>query len=117
MAKAKHASSVGVHLANTVIAELDRRAALVGYTRSKYAGALITRWYARGAKPILAIEAEELKPIRLPDGCLTFLGAEMRSGHSVTKFADDVPALMVAEEQTPYLLPSPSSKKAPGRSG
>jgi hypothetical protein len=89
MAKAKHASTVGVHLANTVLEELDRRAKLLGYSRSKYAAALITRWYSRGAKPVFEMEREKLDPIVRPDGSLTWVGAGLKPGATITAFASD----------------------------
>jgi hypothetical protein len=100
VAKAKHASTVGVHLPNNIIAEIDRRVGLLpGYTRSKYVAALITRWYARGAAPVLALEKDALDPIVRPDGMPTWIGAGLKPGARVSEFADDEPPVvaMVAE--------------------
>lgn len=99
MAKAKDASTLGVHLPNSTIAELDRRADLLGYSRSKYAGAIVQRWFSKKkAEPIFAIELEKLEPIPLPGGGFTWVGAGLKPGESLIAFADD------AEE---YVQPEP----------
>lgn len=90
MAKAKDASTLGVHLPNSTIAELDRRAELLGYSRSKYAGAIVQRWFSKKkAEPIFAIEKEKLEPIPLPGGGFTWVGAGLKPGESMIAFADD----------------------------
>lgn len=90
MAKAKDASTLGVHLPNSTLIELDRRAALLDYSRSKYAGAIIQRWFSKKrAEPIFAIEKEKLDPIPLPQGGFTWVGAGLKPGESMTAFAED----------------------------
>lgn len=118
MAKAKDASTLGVHLPNSTIAELDRRAELLGYTRSKYAGAIIQRWFAKKkAEPIFVIEKEKLAPIPLPGGGFTWVGAEFKAGQTVTDFADD-PEEYVQSEPREFLAaedatPPASTQKKP----
>lgn len=60
MAQAKNASTLGVHLENWVISELERRADLLGWSKSQYAAYLLTQWYNSGAPPINDLERNSL---------------------------------------------------------
>lgn len=63
MAQAKNASTLSVHLENWVIAELQRRAELLGWSKSQYAAHILTEWYKAGAPPVNASEEHTLIPL------------------------------------------------------
>jgi len=65
MAQAKNASTLGVHLENWVIAELERRAELLGWSKSQYAAYILTQWYNSGAQPINDMERNSLVALPL----------------------------------------------------
>lgn len=52
MAKAKNSSTVSAHIPNEMLAELDARAARLGWSRSKYVARILEQWYERGCPSI-----------------------------------------------------------------
>ena len=58
MGKTKEADTLGVHLRNEVIAEIERRAAGIDKKKGTYAALVLEKWFADGCPPVT--EADRL---------------------------------------------------------
>lgn len=54
MGKVPHASTLGIHCRNEIIAEIDRRAEVLGLKRSTYAAQILEKWMTEGCPPVSA---------------------------------------------------------------
>ena len=97
----KQLVSVGLPL--SLAAEIDRRAALLKWSRNRYVVALVQRWYDEGARPVDELEDLALEPRAVnPADALTrrtYVGAVPRQVSA--EYVQREPRELVAAEDVP----------------
>jgi hypothetical protein len=96
MAKAKNAETISAHVPKWLAPLIDERARRLGWSRSKYLGEILQKWYRDGASPVTdldAIAAERVLMVADPP--------KPRTPTKILALADKLAAQQVAEAALP----------------